>query len=904
MLKRTIFGSLLFVVIFIGATLSFNYIMNRNSTSRAVEGYNPTMGKAYILYEGRQINSMLGYKDTIDTSLYRDSIVPIDAEKTVKILLSDSLDTGANVRYELRSFDGSNLIEDGDVRFVSRDNGMSEFSATFRMDLTTGTEYSLVIKAEADGEIISYYTRVVKLDSTFATELIDFAIDFSDAAYKENAASQASSTDAIATFNVSGTLADINKQNAEIAEEEKTVATTTDAMAGVNVADITKVFGSADASSEVYTAEGATSVSSDGNPGFVTLTSSYEDVVYNGMRIERLSEPIAKLKEVSPDSATIELKYKAISEEKNKAKTFAVSEYFSLEYDNGAASIRVNDYKRCVNQDFNSDGIDYMTGSISLGITAERNPEYLADEKAKRVAFVADNSVWLYNNASDTFSSVYGTSTDEAEKERTPQEGYGIRLISIDEDALDFVIYGRMNDGPREGKSGVALYEFNIEEATLREMVFINVKQDLSAMKLTTGRFSYYDKQGRSFYTLIGDNLLKVDVFSGKKENIISDIPANQILISDNMKVIAYPDNRNRTEVKSIKIIDFEKGTETVKKEAGHKLALLGFIGSDILYGAAEPEKVKMDIDESPLFLFDKLYIIHSSGTVVKKYEREGMLVSGIAFEDNLIRLDRVSVNEETEATKETEGDYISYKPSDSPDTMRIMVNENEVGNEELCLKFPDKVYVSANNEELFTKVASNDSSIVLEAEKQKVDKTAAYIYEPQGISEISYSVGKAVRKVYDDGGTVVDANGATIFRKKIIKPYFTVAGSFPYQSAQDEAETFAACNYMCILAAGLDGEYDDVRLKNDWEDSFAMYSDTVKGINISGVKLETAIGYLADGFPFAAKIDNKYVLVVSYNDEYIRYYDPTTDKEEKVLRYKFQMKCNDNGNEFYTFVK
>ena len=45
MIKRTIFGLLLFIIIFIGAALSFNYIHNKDHGERPVEGYNPTMGK-------------------------------------------------------------------------------------------------------------------------------------------------------------------------------------------------------------------------------------------------------------------------------------------------------------------------------------------------------------------------------------------------------------------------------------------------------------------------------------------------------------------------------------------------------------------------------------------------------------------------------------------------------------------------------------------------------------------------------------------------------------------------------------------------------------------------------------------------------------------------------------------
>ena len=130
MVKRVLFGSFLFILIFIGAALSFNFIQNRNRDTRPVEGYNPTMGKAYILCDGQQINGMQGYKYSINTSLYRDSIFTVDSEKNVNILLPDSIDNGADIKYELRSFDGVNLVEDGDFRFVSTDDGMTQYTAS------------------------------------------------------------------------------------------------------------------------------------------------------------------------------------------------------------------------------------------------------------------------------------------------------------------------------------------------------------------------------------------------------------------------------------------------------------------------------------------------------------------------------------------------------------------------------------------------------------------------------------------------------------------------------------------------------------------------------------------------------------------------------------------------------
>ena len=148
------------------------------------------------------------------------------------------------------------------------------------------------------------------------------------------------------------------------------------------------------------------------------------------------------------------------------------------------------------------------------------------------------------------------------------------------------------------------------------------------------------------------------------------------------------------------------------------------------------------------------------------------------------------------------------------------------------------------------------------------------------------------------------DKEYGILYMEKVSKPYLTVAGTFEYKKADTDAESFAACNYMCLLAAGKRADYEEVKEKNNWIDSFDMYTGDAKGINITGVTLDTAVGYLSDGCPFAAKIKSGYVLVVSYNSDFIRYYDPMAGEEVRIQRYSFQMMCENEGNEFYTFMK
>ena len=301
------------------------------------------------------------------------------------------------------------------------------------------------------------------------------------------------------------------------------------------------------------------------------------------------------------------------------------------------------------------------------------------------------------------------------------------------------------------------------------------------------------------------------------------------------------------------------------------------------------PDNASKDVDGTPYFLFDKLYIVHSNGVVVKTYEKEGLLVSDIRFDDSVIYLGRVTKNADTGEVTAAEDDYLSYKPEEDQSGIKVKIVENEAANEEVCLKLPDNVFVSLSNEEFFTKIIGGSSNTVIDGKDIASDADGIYIYSPSGITGVSTSVGKAVQQVYEDGGYVVDSYGATLYREKQMRPYLTVAGTFDYKAVDQPEDTLAACNYMCLLAAGIDADYDEVRTLNSWEGSFLEYGKDARGVNLSGVKMDTAIGYLSDGFPFAARYEDRFVLVVSYNDDFIRFYDPIADTEVREQRYLFQ---------------
>ena len=76
-------------------------------------------------------------------------------------------------------------------------------------------------------------------------------------------------------------------------------------------------------------------------------------------------------------------------------------------------------------------------------------------------------------------------------------------------------------------------------------------------------------------------------------------------------------------------------------------------------------------------------------------------------------------------------------------------------------------------------------------------------------------------------------------------------------------------------------------------------------GADISGISLDLVFGYISRGIPVISRInDGRYVLIVSYNSEAVRYYDPVLDEEVRVSRKEYETSMSKGNNELYSYVQ
>lgn len=861
--KKILLQVLLFIFVFSGTALAFNYISYRGYQDSPVETANPELPVVYLKYGDYMADRMLGYQQAMDTAMMREEVVPVGEDKTVHILLQseDAEAYAGSLSYELRTLDGTTLIENGDLQGGTEDGGYTEFTVSFRMNMTPGQEYVLVVRINREDGNLRYYSRVVQLDRDFLNDFLAYAFSIHNATFADKSGEDDQNEEG------GGLIAELFGENQ--AQEDKN-----------DLSD-------------------------------VNLESPYDLVTWGKLAPVIVSEVVPMIQEVDSDSAVIGFRYVIQSGVKGEVSEYMVSEYYGLRYDNGENRVVLQDFERTMEEVFQYDHINIENNSINLGIHDE-SVTYRSSEDGRKVVFVSAGELWYYDYKASAISKVYGIRTDGYQDVREIQNKNGLTVLSVSDDGIvDFIVYGRIARGKHEGENGIILYEYNAEKSELTELGCISCNLPYGILDHQAGRFAYLDREQGNFYVLINDSVLKLDVNTGETSYIVENMPAENIYVSEDGSVLAYPNDSHTENVTEIAVWNCETG-ETTREQAktGCRLSIVGFLGNDLVFGEAETGRITRDISGRTEFLFCNIYIADRNGMIKKDYHKDQILISGIRAEEDSIYLSRYRETEDGTLV-ESANDYMSYTREDAGGGLSVQKLYDENTYKETHLTFPAGVMLQSTPKEVLTKETQKED-LASVSEEGKTNQEFCYLFEKRGLSGIYFSAGEAVKNAQGAHGIVLDGLGNVIYKDRETAPYNTVAGTFSYQQAATEEssiiglqeESFHACCYMCLLAAGCSAEYQEVRQTDTWEEAFTN-DQRVMGLNLSGIDLDTALGYLSDGNPFAVRIDDgRFVLVVSYNATHIRYYDPIRGEEVRVGRKSFEKDMEKNGNAVFSYIK
>lgn len=893
------------IMVFVITIYFVNIFENRNYKNLAKEMNDAELPLAYVSYGDTLLNCMHGYTSDVDITLLRDSITPIDEQKHIEILVQNDKKYASGYSYEIRSIAGDSLVEKGDIEAADNGSGYDELDINVRMDLKKDMEYMLVVKASSEkGLAASYYTRIVVNDDYHEAELLKAVQDFHDASFDFNAL-----------------------------ETESVIGIYKTEYAGASTGDS---FGL----------------------GHVNLANDYADIMWDGLKPTVVSDINIYIKEIDVNYAVIEMEYNVSSiTDQDVTSYYAVKEFYKAGYSlvevsdseadgedsygdasYGDASydeeysytdeesqggqaeetshtepkITMFSYDRYVDEYFDRTGIDALNNVYEIGIVSSDDLEYRYVENNRKIAFVRNGQLWMYDYDQGEIIRVYSFCADDYTEDAATYDAHNINIMEFADDGnLTFSVYGYMNRGDREGKLGIGLFTFDYSTLEVDELLFVECNVPYEAMKTETSRLTYYD--GQKFYYMMGGKVNAVDIKNRKQSYIAENLSAGDVKVSADMSVMAFGENEDQSQNTRITLMNMKTGNSyDITAGDGECLICYGFKDSDMVYGVSDIADAGVDADLESFsetkyseesrdnIPAKRLYIVGSDGSQIKEYAKDGCYLMQVDVNANLLYLTRgEKSNGKFVAIKD---DFITFKEDDSKQTIGTVHNSSITGYDRLYFTVPENIYLSyiPNLNITKEKIDDQNSYMIMTIEREKV---TYHVYDNLGLSKIYDVAGDAINYAESVAGIVVSSDGEVIYRKMESQEYNTIAAGIFHHSTGTVDASLTDCLYMVL-------NYQGVQVT---EDEIKQYSDPVtvlntlgkkKGINVTGLSLDMLLGYVSDGIPVISRIDDgRYVLIVSYNDEDVRYYDPVENKEIVVSREEYIDMMVVCQNESYTYV-
>lgn len=845
---RVIAKILVLLMIFIGTIFIVNKIDNRGMEEVSVEMEQATLPIVYVRYHDALINTLHGYTGKVDTTYFRDTITPMDRGQTIELWADQGQDDYTSYEYELRSQYQGDLIENGVISEANHADGYDKLEITFRTNLEEMQEYVLVLKAmKGEEAAVRYYTRVVVENKFYADRLLEFVGDFNDALFDKEKAQSV----------ISKSIEPNEDGNNEYLSE-------------------------------------------------VNIHSSFNTITFAQLNPTRITKPIASIKEIDDSYAVIQLKYMISAIENKVVESFYVTEDYRVrigEKDN----IYLLDYNRTQEQIFTTENIDIGKNIFKIGIADDEKFQYVTSDQEKKLAFTQARQLWYYDYNAGRITNVYGLNqSDNYTDSRVTYDENNIRILAFkDNGDITFAVYGYMNRGIHEGKVGIAVYQFTAEKDRMDEVLFIEKDKPYSILEEDMEALMYLNDEG-DFYYFDNDCIVKVDTETKISEIFVEDVLNEHLAVSEDNRLIGYPNALLPENTDEITILDLETMEERHIKAANEeKLEAIGFVGTDLILGRVLDRDIVTRLDKTVVCPMATIDIINTDNQVVKTYGDEGVYILEANAKDGVVYLDRVrKINGEFE---ETTQDFITYKQEENTDGISTTYKFMEDVYNVLYITFPNYIFVREQPKLMLTKQVVHDKDTTVKVAFDHTNKK--YYAYAQGQYKTDYlSLNAAVRVAYENAGVVLDENGVIVWRKISVKDYHTVADKISIYHVSDISQTLPACIYMMAAYEGKTPEMmqmqQDIENEEATEDVILKYVGR-QGTDITGCDFENGLYYLCKDAPVITRFsDGTYVLVTSYNGEKVRYINPLEQTDVVEPRKTFEKKIKDCGNVFISYVR
>ena len=440
---------------------------------------------------------------------------------------------------------------------------------------------------------------------------------------------------------------------------------------------------------------------------------------------------------------------------------------------------------------------------------------------------------------------------------------------------ITFAVYGYMNRGEYEGQVGVAVYYFDDNKNAVQEKAFIPSTKSFAIAEDELGKMVYFNEEQQMLYVLAGGTFYQVSMEDYKQTKLAEDLDEGQYVVSEDGHLIAYEKDGSVNTATEVEVLNLANGKSyTVEANEEEAVRPLGFVAGDFIVGRIRESDKGTTVTGQDILPMYQLEIRDSSNQVLKTYAQEGVYISDILVDSNMVTLNRLTRNENTYTTAAQ--DYITSNEERKKNNITLEVTSSDVKERQMRFTFADGIEEMSPKILRPKQVVSSKSITIAFDDEIRSDKY--YVYGMGELVAIYDKAAYAIQKAEQVSGVVISSEQAYVWEKgNRDLVYSTDVGAF--KKADDQTSLEACTNYM--------EQYD------------------AKRMDLTGCSLNQILYIINKGRPVIAMTDASHaILLVGYTTDDVTYIDPDTGEGKTVDTATMEAMVAGSGNTFIGYVK
>lgn len=840
-MKKTIIRIAVCVVVFLASALIIGSIMNQGHNNMTMEMAPATLPMITMESGGVACNELHGNTVEMDVAYQKDCITLLGEGRQANFTVDTFGREITGISTEVRSIDGSRLIENSEVTGWKANGKSFSVSLTLKDLIDTNTQYSLTLILELEGEQkVYYYTTILWNDDVHISEILEFATDFHGKLYDK-----------------------------EMAKE------------------LTKYL------------EPNSKLTDNGTFHKVNIHSSFQQITWGSLEPVQEDAASIRLTQISGNVASLLMDFVVSTGEGKNKIYYNVEEYYRVRYT--SERMYLLDYERTMTQIPDTTRM-YANDKILLGITDE-NVDMMESADGNTVVFSDMGQLLSYNAATNGLTVIFSFYDKDNADRRTLYDNHGIKILDVDEGGnVKFAVYGYMNRGRHEGETGIQIISYDNSLNTIEEEVYIPYSKSYAVLKDEMEQLLYRNRQ-QHVYFFLENGVYDVDLENRSAEQLVSIRQDDSLQVSENHEIIVWQEGDDINHSNQLNVRNLNTGEQTViRAEDGEAIRPLGFMGEDIIYGVARESDIRTENSGQIFYPMYKVCISNSSGDNLKEYGQDGIYIVDCAIEGNQITLSRIQ-RSENGSYQEILDDQIMNNVEEEPGQNKVVTADIDIY--ERYVQIQTKTTIDTKTIKVLNPkevVFEGGRELTLDAVSEV---SRYYVYNAYGVQGIYSAPGKAVKEAYDSAGVVANDRGITVWLKgNRVSRNQIMAIKEESVTDQKNSLTVCLDNILRHAGITRNTEYDLAQGKTAIQ-ILEENMTGVQVLDLSGCSLDAVLYYVNQDIPVLAILeDGEAVLVTGFNEFNVVIMEPSTGKLYKKGMNDATTWFAENGNHFISYMK